>query len=126
MDLKWKTELRLTYRMFGRQMEDTDLAFDQVTQYLAEKEPARISFGHVKEDFWPLRPESREDTEKRGIFVSETAVGLSVVIREFTATITCDSFDDAEARLARILNDAPCKFAFIEITRAYLTDHVAD
>jgi len=126
MDRKWKTELRLTYRKFGRQMEDSELAFEQVRTHVSKLEPVRTTYGEVTDDFWPLRPESQEATEARGIFVTETLKGLSVVIREMPITILCDDYADADARLNNLLDNCPCKFAVVEIVRNYLTEHVAD
>lgn len=124
--MKWRTELRLIYRKFGRQLEDVDLAFADVKKKVSKLEPLRATFGGISEEYWPVRPEAVTGFQDRGIFLMDLDERPTAVIREMPITILCDGYEDAEQRLANLRATCTYKFAVVTIAREYLTEHLAD
>ncbi len=121
-----KVSVYLEYRTYGRQMQDPDLAFQQMRDDLQMLYPIRATFREIEEEYWPLSPEQVGDTEKKGIFVMRTGEKYEVVVRSLPVEITCDHLAHAEMVVDTILEKFPGKFAVVQLVKSYLTNVFAE
>jgi len=124
--MNWKTQVELVYRVFGRQMEDTTLRFDDMRNELQELYPVRSSFGEIRQYNWPVDPEKLKEIEAKGYFVVMSVDRPCVVIRELPITIICDGLEHAEEQLAPLNEKFPNKFAVIRVVKEIITEMQAE
>lgn len=123
---KYSTTIQLVYRKYARQLEDSELSFEDIRRELSDVEPIRSQFGEMDEVYWPIELSKVSEYEARGILVVESGNTRSIIVRELPITVLTDSYEDAERRLDKILEKFPNSFAVIQVLRNYLTEVFAE
>lgn len=127
--MKWRHLIKISCRIYGRQISDGHSLLEEVKNDLYEKFP-RFTFKEPIHDYLPLMDDEIDAAESRGLMISYTNAWTQnktvahVICYSYVFTMQCNSQEEALITCEEIEEQMPEMFTSIQIQSSSWLDRV--